>query len=132
MLDAFEGDSVVFNVKGGSVRNTRQQPVKFFVTAAQKHQIKKMDHSSKELVADEEAQVHMDNRFEYFGPFTPIKKNRKDLKDYGELSEQNIADWCLFILDKKDSDPSASEEEQILEHQKSDLTYDQIMEQYRF
>jgi hypothetical protein len=41
MLDAFEGDSVVFNVKGGSVRNTRNQPVKFFVTAAQKHQIKK-------------------------------------------------------------------------------------------
>ena len=62
-----------------------------------------MDRTTNELVPDEEAQQHMDNRFEYFGPFRCIKENRSELKDYGELSANNISDWCLFILDMKDS-----------------------------
>ena len=108
MLDAFEGDSVIFNLKGGSVRNSRDQPVKFFVTAAGQHQIKKMDRTINELVPDEEAQQHMDNRFEYFGPFSCIKENRSELRDYGELSANNISDWCLFLLDMKDSEKDSA------------------------
>ena len=63
-----------------------------------------MDRTTNELVPDEEAQQYMDNRFEYFGPFRCIKEDRRELKDYGELSSNNISDWCLFLLDMKDSE----------------------------
>ena len=104
MLNAFEGDSVVFNVKGAQVVNERENPVKFFVTAAAKHEIqKKMDDMTLQL--DEEAQTHMDNRFSYHGPFECISSDRSQLKDFGRLSEAHVAEWCRWVLDTKEPRP---------------------------
>ena len=93
-----EGDGVCFNIKGGQVKNDPEHPVKFFVTAAAKHEIFRKCEDG--MCPDTESQTHMDNRFSYYGPFSTIKQNRDDLKDFGKLSEQNVADWCLWILDK--------------------------------